>query len=266
MRPSKRGPKTARKMGPWASSHPLGKRGSWASRVRWVHRGRQVGPAESRAPRGLLCALPPSVLSPRASSHTGLPASSAPHRTATNTRHRIPTVPGPTTPRLLSPELACRSPRGARRGHGPIPPRRVTTGQPRSPRSSPPPQRIPRAPRVDRDRLGRAARRRPSRGRSGPRVMDGTQRRVGPRPLAARPSGEARGRVTARHAAERGPTDRSVARRRGWSRGGGLPTDRWGPVDGAHPMTSGSGRLVGAWACRRKRAPFLFLFFYGFFS
>jgi aerobic-type carbon monoxide dehydrogenase small subunit (CoxS/CutS family) len=24
--------------------------------------------------------------------------------------------------------------------------------------------------------------------------------------------------------------------------------------------------LVGAWACRRKRAPFLFLFFYGFCS
>jgi hypothetical protein len=209
----------------------------------------------SLRPSSRLAPLPiPGCLPPR------------PHAARQRTRDTGPTVPGPTTPRLLSPELACRSPRGARRGHGPIPPRRVTTGQPRSPRSAPPPQRIPRAPRVDRDRLGRAARRRPSRGRSGPRVMDGTQRRVGPRPLAARPSGEARGRVTARHAAERGPTDRSVARRRGWSRGGGLPTDRWGPVDGAHPMTSGSGRLVGAWACRRKRAPFLFLFFYGFFS
>jgi hypothetical protein len=115
MRPSKRGPKTARKMGPWASSHPLGKRGSWASRVRWVHRGRQVGPAESRAPRGLLCALPPSVLSPRASSHTGLPASSAPRRTATNTRHRPhgarPHHPTPPLPRARLPVAAWRPPR-----------------------------------------------------------------------------------------------------------------------------------------------------------
>jgi hypothetical protein len=138
-----------------------------------------------------------------------------------------------------------------------------------SPQSSPAGRRV--APAAATGQSPRAASRRgspdpPAARRSGPRVMDGTQRRVGPRPLAARPSGEARGRVTARHAAERGPTDRSVARRRGWSRGGGLPTDRWGPVDGAHPMTSGSGRLVGAWACRRKRAPFLFLFFYGFFS
>ena len=46
---------------------------------------------------------------------------------------------------------------------------------------------------------------------------------------------------------------------RAWRSAGGLgASDGWGPV--GPPLTSGSGRLVGAWACREKRVP-LFLFF-----